>query len=76
MALRGEVTIGEWTAFLLFLTSFFAPVQTLVQLYNQYQHGNAAVLKLRELLSTEPTVMERLDAVDLPPIEDGSASTR
>ena len=69
MALRGEVTIGELTAFLLFLTSFFAPVQTLVQLYNQYQQGSAAVLKLRELLSTEPTVMERLDAVDLPPIE-------
>ena len=69
MALRGAVTIGELTAFLLFLTSFFAPVQTLVQLYNQYQQGNAAVLKLRELLSTEPTVMERLDAVDLPPIE-------
>ena len=69
MALRGEVTIGELTAFLLFLTSFFAPVQTLVQLYNQYQQGSAAVLKLRELLSTEPTVMERPDAVDLPPIE-------
>ena len=69
MALRGEVTIGELTAFLLFLTSFFAPVQTLVQLYNQYQQGSAAVLKLRELLSTEPTVMERPDAADLPPIE-------
>ena len=69
MALRGEVTIGELAAFLLFLTSFFAPVQTLVQLYNQYQQGSAAVLKLRELLSTEPTVMERPHAVDLPPIE-------
>ena len=68
MALRGEVTIGELTAFLLFLTSFFAPVQTLVQLYNQYQQGNAAVLKLRDLLSTEPTVVEMVDAVDLPPI--------
>ena len=69
MALRGEVTIGELTAFLLFLTSFFAPVQTLVQLYNQYQHGSAAVLKLRELLSTEPTVVERPAAADLTPIE-------
>ena len=69
MVLRGEVTIGELAAFLLFLTSFFAPVQTLVQLYNQYQQGSAAVLKLRELLSTEPTVMERPDAADLPPIE-------
>ena len=68
MALRGEVTIGQLTAFLLFLTSFFAPVQTLVQLYNQYQQGNAAVLKLRDLLGTEPTVVERADAIDLPPI--------
>jgi len=68
MALRGEVTIGELTAFLLFLTSFFAPVQTLVQLYNQYQQGSAAVVKLRDLLATEPTVAERADAVDLPPI--------
>ena len=68
MALRGEVTIGELTAFLLFLTSFFAPVQTLVQLYNQYQQGSAAVVKLRDLLATEPTVVERAGAVDLPPI--------
>jgi ATP-binding cassette subfamily B protein len=69
MALRGEVTIGELAAFLLFLTSFFAPVQTLVQLYNQYQQGNAAVIKLRDLLGTEPTVVELADAVDLPTID-------
>lgn len=69
MALRGEVSIGELTAFLLFLTSFFAPVQTLVQLYNQYQQGNAAILKIRELLATEPSVIETPDAIDLPPIE-------
>ncbi|HAQ22186.1 MAG TPA: ABC transporter ATP-binding protein [Acidimicrobiaceae bacterium] len=69
MALRGDVSIGELTAFLLFLTSFFAPIQTLVQLYNQYQQGSAAVLKLREVLATEPTVGERPDAVELPPID-------
>ena len=68
MALRGELSLGELTAFLLFLTSFFAPVQTLVQLYNQYQQGSAAVVKLRELLAREPTVSERPDAIDLPPI--------
>lgn len=68
MALRGEVTIGQLTAFLLFLTSFFAPVQTLVQLYNQYQQGSAAVLKLQNLLGAEPTVVEKSDATELPPI--------
>jgi ATP-binding cassette subfamily B protein len=56
-------------AFLLFLTSFFAPVQTLVQLYNSYQQGGAAIVKLRELLSTEPIVAQAAGASELPSIE-------
>jgi len=56
-------------AFLLFLTSFFAPIQTLVQLFNQYQQGSAAVTKLRGVLGTEPSVPERPDAHHLPPVE-------
>ncbi len=69
MVSNGRITIGELAAFLLFLTSFFAPIQTLVQLYNSYQQGGAAVVKLRHLLSTEPTALESPTAVDLPPIE-------
>ncbi|MEE2769399.1 MAG: ABC transporter ATP-binding protein [Actinomycetota bacterium] len=69
MVLRGDLSIGEMTAFLLFLTSFFAPIQGLVQLYNQYQQGSAAVTKLRGVLGTEPTVAEDPAATDLPPIE-------
>ncbi len=68
MVLRGELSLGEMTAFLLFLTSFFAPIQTLVQLYNLYQQGAAAVTKLQTLLATEPTVPEAPDATDLEPI--------
>jgi ATP-binding cassette, subfamily B, bacterial len=68
LVLDGRLTIGELAAFLLFLTSFFAPIQTLVQLYNQYQQGGAAVGKLRELLSTEPSVSEAPDAAELPQI--------
>ncbi len=71
MVLRGELSIGELTAFVLFLTRFFAPVQTLVQLFNQYQQGGAAITKLRDLFDTEPSVMEAADAVALPPIEGG-----
>jgi len=71
MVLRGELTIGELTAFVLYLTAFFAPIQQLVQLYNTYQQGQAAITKLRDLLSTEPTVAEKPDAVDLPPLEGG-----
>ena len=69
MVLRNELSLGEMVAFLLFLTSFFAPIQTLVQLFNQYQQGSAAITKLRGVLGTQPAVPERPDAHDLPPVE-------
>lgn len=66
MTASGRITVGELTAYLLFLTAFFAPVQALVQLYNSYQQGGAAISKLRELFDTEPSVPQRPDAVPLP----------
>ena len=66
MVLKNELSIGELTAFILFLTSFFAPIQSLVQLYNQYQQGNASIEKLRNLLSTTPSVYEKETAIEMP----------
>lgn len=67
--LRGELSVGELTAFILFLTTFFAPIQQLVHLYTTYQSGQAAAAKLRGLLATAPSVTEAPGAVELPPIE-------
>ncbi len=69
MVLNGTLTVGELFAFLLYLTAFFAPIQQLVQLYNSYQQGQAAVAKVRDLLATSPAVVEAPDAIDLPPID-------
>jgi ATP-binding cassette subfamily B protein len=69
MVLHDELTVGKLAAFLLYLTAFFAPIQQMVQLYNTYQQGQAALRKLRELLLTEPSVAEDRDAADLPPLE-------
>ncbi len=71
--LHPELTIGELTAFVLYLGSFFQPIQQLVQLYNTYQQGQAAVTKLRVLLATAPTVAEKADAYELPPIQGAIA---
>ncbi len=68
MVIGGDLEIGELTAFLLYLAAFFAPIQSLTQLYNGYQQGQAAVRKLRGLLATEPSVPEAPDAEDLPPV--------
>jgi ATP-binding cassette subfamily B protein len=66
MVARGELTLGEMTAFLLYLAAFFAPIQALVQLYTTYQSGQAAVRKLSELLATEPSVRDAENARELP----------
>jgi len=69
MVRHHELTVGELAAFFLYLNSFFQPIQQLVQLYNQYQSGRAAVVKLNELLASDPAVVEAPDAVALPPID-------
>jgi ATP-binding cassette subfamily B protein len=68
MVLDGQLTVGELTAFLLYLTAFFVPIQGLVQFYNQYQQGKAAVNKLRLLLAEEPSVAESPASIALPAI--------
>ena len=52
MVLDGKLNIGEFTAFMLYLTRLFAPIQQLAQLYNTYQQGGAAISKLRDLFAT------------------------
>ena len=65
---RSALTLGELAAFVLYVQSFFAPIQQLVALYNTYQQGRAAVVKLREIFSTVPSVPEAPTAYDLPPV--------
>lgn len=69
MVADGDLSVGELTAFALYLTAFFAPIQTIVQLYNTYQQGQASVKKLRGFLDVEPEVAEAADAVELPDIQ-------
>ena len=68
LVLNDELSVGELTAFVLYLATFFAPIQQLVQLYTTYQSGQAAIVKLRDLLGTAPSVLEGPDAYELPEI--------
>jgi ATP-binding cassette subfamily B protein len=64
MVLRHQLTVGELTAYVLYMNSLFLPVQQLVQIYNNYQQGQAAIVKLRGFLSAEPSVAEEPGAAD------------
>ncbi len=68
LVLDGQVSIGELIAFVLYIGAFFAPITELVALFNIYQQGKASVAKLAEVFATEPSVAERADAYELPPV--------
>jgi len=69
MVLHHQLSVGQLTAFVLYLSAFFTPIQALVQQYNVYQQGQAAVFKLAQLLATEPSVPEAAGARPLPRLD-------
>jgi ATP-binding cassette, subfamily B, bacterial len=73
MVAHHTLSVGALTAFFLYLNRFFQPIQLLVQQYNTYQQGQASVLKLRDLVDSDPSVREAPDAVELPPLEGSIA---
>jgi ABC-type multidrug transport system fused ATPase/permease subunit len=64
----GGVTIGVLASFVLYLQSFFDPIQQLSQVYTTYQSGMAALDKIFGLLDEQPEIVDAPDAVDLPRI--------
>lgn len=60
---KNELSVGELIAFQLFLSNFFSPLQSLVQLYNGFQSANAAVIKLSDLFAEKIEVPEQKNPV-------------
>ncbi|MAI41883.1 MAG: ABC transporter ATP-binding protein [Candidatus Azotimanducaceae bacterium] len=62
---QGAFTLGALVAFANMVSRFFKPINALVGLYNEFQSGNAAVLKLSNLLATPPSVEEKEDPIEI-----------
>jgi ATP-binding cassette, subfamily B, bacterial len=52
MVRSGDLSPGALVAFVLYLTTVFAPIQQLSQVFDTYQQGQAALRKISELLAT------------------------
>jgi ABC-type multidrug transport system fused ATPase/permease subunit len=68
LVLRGEITVGELAAFVLYLSMFFGPIQTMGDLYNAILSTAASAERIFQLLDTEPQVRDRPGAQPLPPL--------
>ena len=64
--LNGDLTIGEITLFMTYMTQFLQPVRTLAQMNRRFLRAATSAERVFEILDTPPSVSSRKDAVDLP----------
>ena len=61
--MRGEIGLGDLTAFLLYVELFLQPVRRLTALGETYQRGMASYARFDELMSIKPAIQDKKDAV-------------
>lgn len=69
----GALTLGGLVAFISYVTSFYEPINRLVQVDNTVQQAIAAGERVFELLDTAPEIEDAPDAMELPPIQGAVA---
>ncbi|HEY6661176.1 MAG TPA: ABC transporter ATP-binding protein [Pyrinomonadaceae bacterium] len=69
LAVRGEISVGEFTMFNLYLTRLIWPLIALGYVVNLYQRGTASLKRLNTILRIEPLIADEPDVVEQPPIK-------
>ncbi len=61
MAVRGEISAGDFTAFILYLQRMIWYLIALGYVVNLYQRGTASLKRFNQILETEPTIKDAPD---------------
>lgn len=69
LAFRGRLTVGELTAFLIYVQQFFRPIQMISTIYTQAQAGLAGAERIYAIIDEEPEPADPPGAVVLEKIE-------
>ncbi|MFF2153999.1 ABC transporter ATP-binding protein [Paenibacillus chitinolyticus] len=64
----GEITVGLLVAFASYIGNFWEPINRMVQMYSQLLVAMASAERIFEFMDEQPTVGEKENAVELPPI--------
>jgi len=67
LALHGDIKIGVFLAFSLYIGQMVAPVRALSSLITIGQEARASVIRVYEVIDSKPVVTEKPDAAVLPP---------
>src|SRR6476660_7637759 len=68
MAVRGEITAGDFTAFILYLQRMIWYLIALGYVVNLYQRGTASLKRFNAILETEPTIRDAEGTKEQPSI--------
>jgi len=69
LAVRGEISVGEFTMFNLYLGRLIWPLIALGYVVNLYQRGTASLKRLNAILRIDPSIADRPGTVEQPPIK-------
>jgi len=69
MAVRGEITAGDFTAFILYLQRMIWYLIALGYVINLYQRGTASLKRFNAILEAEPAIRDDEGTVEQSPIE-------
>ena len=68
LAVRGEITVGEFTMFNMYLTRLIWPLIALGYVVNLYQRGTASLKRIFAIMRVDPAIADDPDATQQPPI--------
>ncbi|HWI64079.1 MAG TPA: ABC transporter ATP-binding protein, partial [Symbiobacteriaceae bacterium] len=68
-----DVTVGQVTAFILYLNRFFMPIRDLSQVYNVFQAAIVSAERVFEVLDQVPEVQDAPDAYPMPRVQGAVA---
>ena len=69
LAVSGEISVGEFTMFNLYLTRLIWPLIALGYVVNLYQRGTASLKRLNAILRIKPSIADAPTIVEQPPIK-------
>ncbi len=67
--IQGELTYGEFVAFLLLTNVFFRPIEKINSVIESYPKGIAGFKRYMELLETEPDIQDAPNAIEVKSLE-------
>ena len=67
--LTGELLLGEFITFILYMGLFFGPIINITMQYTQLQRAMAGGQRVFEVLDTEPEIVDAADAIEMPEVK-------